>query len=127
MLCKKGKDRTNKLDNVNLIYNIPCSSCGLSYVGESKRALSYRIGEHRRSVENNDLEKVILRHCFINGHKMNWNKVSIFDFEEKFWKRLTSEMLHIHLQSKTINKKDDTRSLHNTYISVLDNMKRNFQ
>ena len=41
---KKGKDRTNKLDNVNLIYNIPCSSCGLSYVGESK-SLSYRIGE----------------------------------------------------------------------------------
>ena len=56
---------------------------------------------------------------------MNWDKIS--DYEDKFWKRQTSEMLHIHLQSPTINKKCDTRSLHNFYISVLENIKRKYQ
>ena len=34
---KKGKDQTKKLDYVNLVYNIPCATCKLSYVGETTR------------------------------------------------------------------------------------------
>ena len=102
----------------------------MSYVGETKRALLYRFDEHKKSVENNDIDKVIPKHCINSSHKMNWDKMSVLDYEDKFWKRRTSKMLHIHLQSpliSLINKKDDSRSLHNSYISILENFKRKYK
>ena len=61
-------------------------------------------------------------HCINNEHSMNWEKASIVDFEPVFWKRRTSEMLNIHLQSNSLNKKEDTKSLHSSYVSVINNI-----
>ena len=35
----------------NLIYMIQCSKCNMQYIGETKRHLSDRFGEHRRAIE----------------------------------------------------------------------------
>ena len=72
--CFVKKDRTKKLDNVNLVYNIPCATCKLSYVGEMKRAFSYRFDEHKKSVENTYIDKVIAKHIN-NSHKYKMNEL----------------------------------------------------
>ena len=36
----------------NLIYLIECEKCHLQYIGETKRQLNERFGEHRRSILN---------------------------------------------------------------------------
>ena len=36
----------------NLIYRIECKKCHLQYIGETKRQLNERLGEHRRSILN---------------------------------------------------------------------------
>ena len=108
------------------MYRIPCKDCECTYVGETKRALSHRKEDHERDVENKVLDKVIPRHCVGKEHNINWNKISILDFERNYWKRRTSEMLHIHLKSSSLNKKEDTRFLHDAYVSVLDNIKHKF-
>ena len=41
----------------NLIYMIQCSKCNMQYIGETKRHLGDRFGEHRRAIE-----KAIQRH-----------------------------------------------------------------
>ena len=46
----------------NLIYCIPCTKCGLLYIGETGSSLRIRFGEHRRSVINHDNTKPVARH-----------------------------------------------------------------
>ena len=36
----------------NLIYLIECKKCGKQYIGETKRFIHQRFGEHRRSILN---------------------------------------------------------------------------
>ena len=35
----------------NLIYMIQCNNCNMQYIGETKRQLSDRFGEHRHYIE----------------------------------------------------------------------------
>ena len=37
--------------SVNLNYQIQCNKCNIQYIGEPKRHLSDRFGEHRRAIE----------------------------------------------------------------------------
>ena len=80
---------------VNVVYRIPCSTCVSSYVGETKRALTIRMSEHRRHIRKNKPNKVLAIHCNNNNlkHKINWDEVSILDVEQNYWKRRTSEIL----------------------------------
>ena len=121
-VIKKGKDTTNTLQKTNVIYRIPCKKCKSSYVGETKRMLAKRIGEHERDVRKN-ANKVVPLHCK-NGHVMDWDKVKTLDSESNYYKRHVSEMIHIHLQEKALNLKQDTNSLHSEYIPILDNLNK---
>ena len=47
-IIKKGKDKVNKNDQVNVVYKVNCDDCDASYAGESKRGIGVRVPEHRR-------------------------------------------------------------------------------
>lgn len=58
-----------------VIYMLKCP-CGKAYVGKTKREVRKRIGEHKRSITNCDLEKQISvtpvsRHFRMQGHNSN--------------------------------------------------------
>jgi hypothetical protein len=66
---------------VRCIYNIPCE-CGRSYVGETSRPLSVRIGEHKVNLKNGLLDKSKLtQHAFEEGHQISWNEAKILQIE----------------------------------------------
>ena len=52
-IVKKGKV-VSKLNNTGAVYKIKCKEtvCDKVYIGESKRALYFRIGEHEGDVLN---------------------------------------------------------------------------
>jgi hypothetical protein len=63
------------------IYNIPCE-CSRSYVGETGRPLSVRIGEHKFNLKNGLLDKSKLaQHAFEEGHQISWNKAKILHLD----------------------------------------------
>jgi hypothetical protein len=63
------------------IYNIPCE-CGRSYVGETGRPLSIRIGEHKLNLRNGLLDKSKLaQHAFEEDHQISWNEAKILQIE----------------------------------------------
>ena len=97
---------------------MPCTKCPYSYVGETKRALDVRMGEHKKDIDNKR-KKVVPLHCR-DGHNIDWNNVSILHSEQNFYKRHNvSEMLFINMQKAPIHKKEDTKSLHNSYVSLI--------
>lgn len=68
------------------------------------------------------IKKVLPAHCHNNNHSMNWRVIKILDFEPHWYRRRVSEMINIHLQDSKINKNEDTKSLHNSYINVIDKL-----
>jgi len=58
----------------NLIYLIECKKCGRQYIGETKRQLNERFGEHRRSILNHNQlisPTPISEHFNQHGHSIN--------------------------------------------------------
>ena len=61
----------------NLVYMIQCTKCRIQYIGETKRRLSDRFGEHRRAVEKaitqSDIDQptAVSDHFTLPGHSLN--------------------------------------------------------
>ena len=121
-IIKKGKDKTPLEQSTNIVYKIPCSNCDACYVGEAKRQLNERLSDHRRDVRKNN-EKTIPTHCRENQHSMNWENVKILDREKVYKKRLISEMLFINMQKNSINRKEDSNNLQDSYKRLLNTFK----
>jgi len=49
---------------------------------------------------------------------LDWEKVSILDFEKNYHKRNISEMIHIKEQKNSLNLMKDTELLVNSYFNI---------
>lgn len=58
---------------------------------------------------------IISKHRLEFGHSFIWDNIKILDHEQKFYKRLTSEVLHIKEQSHKLNLVNNTNMLDTTY------------
>ena len=77
------------------IYFIPCSSCNLGYIGQTRRRLKYRVNEHRGKVRNQEISSSsIASHCWSNNHCFDFPNANIIsspispshlDFYEAFY------------------------------------------
>ena len=45
------KDKQNKEEITECVYNVPCANCDKTYVGETGRKFGVRLQEHRTEVE----------------------------------------------------------------------------
>jgi len=113
---KVHKDPLPLTSRPNVVYKINCQDCEASYVGQTKRTLNTRIGEHRNHIRRNSPQSsVITDHRLEFNHEFDWNNVEVLDEEKNYNKRLISEMIHIKRQRKSINLKKDTELLHPIY------------
>jgi hypothetical protein len=86
------------------IYNIPCE-CGRSYVGETGRPLSVRIGEHKFNLKNGLLDKSKLaQHAFEEGHQISWNETKILQIEVNSRQRKYKESAHMACMENPISQ-----------------------
>ena len=111
------------------IYQIDCS-CGHSYIGQTGRDFKIRIKEHKRHLENSNLESAVTDHV-LSGimdktpHTINWDNFKILDIEPRLQPRKVKESIYIRTTAKKqplMNRKDELGSqwLHN-YWNVLLN------
>ena len=91
----KDKEPPNRRSGV--VYSIPCS-CGLEYIGEPKRALETRIGEHQAAVRRGETEKsAVADHAWTNQHHLKWENTTIIDGSRNKHILQIKEALHIQL------------------------------
>ena len=115
----KGKDETKKILRNNIIYNVNCKDCEVSYVGQTKRYFEIRKGEHQKQKSS-----VIFQHCNSGKHNFDWKNFKILNSERNRTKRDISEMLQIKIQKQPINKQEDTQKLSCIYTNTLQKFKR---
>jgi len=73
-------------------------------VGETKKQLGTRIKEHKRNIKLDPSKySVISEHIHKFNYLFDWENVKILDKEEKYHKRLVSEMVYIKEQKNGIN------------------------
>ena len=92
----------------DVIYSIPCKTCGIRYIGETGQYFCDRRSQHQREVRNRKKTNGFYAHLNKNnGHEVDWENVSFLD-SEKFWKgRRVKESLYISAQnpSKVVDAK----------------------
>jgi len=117
----KDIDHTSLKSNV--VYKIGCNNCDATYVGQTKRQLRTRIKEHKNNIKQDQSKhSVISEHIIKYNHFFDWDNAKILDCESKFYKRITSEMIHIKEQKVSLNLNSDTELLDESYFDILDEL-----
>jgi len=120
---KVHKDIDHNSFKNNVIYKIGCNNCEASYVGQTKRQLKTRIKEHKNNIKlDQSKHSVITEHITKFNHSFDWENAKILDRESKFYKRITSEMIHIKEQKFSLNLNSDTELLDETYSDILNEL-----
>jgi len=103
----------------NVVYKIACKDCEASYVGQTSRQLHTHILEHRNHIRRNMFShSVIIDHRLQFDHEFDWDKAQVLDIERNYNKRLTSEILYIKIQKRSLNLQTKTE--------FLDHVRQNF-
>ena len=89
------KNRTPEQKQTGVVYEIPCKDCPELYVGETKRTLKVRLGEHRQAMKRGDLKNGIAVHVQKTNHCINWEGATVQRRAEGFWLRRTVEAIQI--------------------------------
>ena len=95
----RPKDKREKGETSEVVYEIPCKNCDKSYIGETKRRLDVRISEHKKETEEQtsshaqftratrkssvtEIHKsAVCEHAVKENHVIDWDNVQIVDKE----------------------------------------------
>lgn len=125
LLYTKLKDVVSKDNKSCLVYKIPCS-CNKTYVGQTKQKLKMRLRQHMNDCKPENIAKAnktaLATHHFDTGHQFKFEEVVALDYENNFFKRNVSEMVHIQA-SDTVNFRSDTQGLSVVYNDIIRSLK----
>ena len=109
-LLPSPKDPVDLDRKQGVVYEIPCSSCNLTYIGETKRSFHTRLAEHKADVRKNRHQNTALaNHAYENNHEMNWDKFKILALESNWHKRKFIESFYINSNRHSINAKNSVQ------------------
>ena len=104
-LLVKPKDPVPVERRTGILYQIPCSDCSQTYVGQSGRTIVDRIKEHQLVVKNGDTNtSVVAEHAWKHQHRMDWSAAEVLDYSQQRFSRCMLESWHIHHQSDSMNR-----------------------
>ena len=69
--------RENYLNNLSVVYKIPCNACVCSYIGETGRGLEKRIVEHKSDLRAHRTSNSLVVHIDEHGHMPDWRGVEV--------------------------------------------------
>ena len=110
-LLVRPKDWTPTEKLAGVVYQVPCTSCPASYVGQAGRCLGKRMKGHRKAVESGDCaNSALAEHTWSHHHPVDWDKVRVLEQQSRLYYRLTLESIHIRSHPHTLNRNNGTLS-----------------
>ena len=101
----RPKDPVLKENRSGVIYQIPCSRCPQTYIGQTDRTLGQRLKEHQRAVRDRNISTSALAdHVCSTGHPVDWNEAQVIDSCPHTPKRCLLESWLIQKQPSTLNR-----------------------
>lgn len=115
---KNIKDTVPILNRSNVIYQIKCRDCSLSYIGQTSQTLRNRITLHKSDTRLRPQRCALATHTVENNHEMDFDSVKILAYQSNFTKRAFLEMCYIN-EIPCMNSKTDLENLSNIYSFLL--------
>ena len=112
LVAPKDKTPPNKCSGT--IYQISCTDCDSSYIGESARPLEVRINEHKAKNSKSPAGEHTK-----TGHKMDWKNTKILDRESDWFRRGVKEAIYIRTTDCDLNRDQGRHKLSKAYNSIL--------
>ena len=100
---KENSEKRTQQKQTGVVYEIPCMDCPEVYVGETKRTLKVRLGEHRQVVKRGDPKNGIAVHVQKTNHCINWEGATVLRRAKGFWLRRTVEAIQIKKATLNMN------------------------
>ena len=99
----KVKNFTPEEKKREVVYEFPCKECHLTYIRETKRTLTVSIGEHKQAIQQGDPRNDIAVHAHQSQHAIDWDGAKVKRSVSGYWKRRTTEAIHIRLSVGSMN------------------------
>ena len=90
-LLTNVKDKDDPKDRQGTVNRIRCNDCNGTYIGETGRTLTTRLGEHQTATDKEDLPNNIAQHHRKTGHDINWDSATCLTHSTDKDQRLTLE------------------------------------
>ena len=97
-LLTNVKDKDDPKDRQGTVYRLRCNDCNGTYIGETGRTLTTRLGEHQTATDKEDLTNNIAQHHRKTGHDINWDSATCLTHSTDKDQRLTLESWFTNLQ-----------------------------
>ena len=95
----------NEGSEKSIVYEVPCSGCYKTYVGETGRGLKTRLQEHKSDVKFHRTSNAIVLHIEECQHLPKWDDTKILERNMKKRKRKCLEAAHI-MSRNTFNTRN---------------------
>ena len=130
------KDKKDITEISDAVYDIPCRTCDMSYIGETGRLFGTRLKEHQKDSEKiSDIKftratrkastseqhkSAITDHIAQENHVIDWEGATILDRDSNSTTRKIREAIHIRKRgAKSINRDDGSMFLDHVYDPLL--------
>ncbi|XP_058045388.1 P2Y purinoceptor 1 isoform X3 [Ahaetulla prasina] len=101
-ILRNLKDKT-ELENQG-VYEIPCTACPTTYIGQTNRRISARIEKHKNSVKKEEPTSSLVQHLKATGHDIDFKKTRTIAKTEHFNNRIIREAIKIEKRPHSMNK-----------------------
>ena len=99
------KNPVAKEDKAGVVYQIPCSRCPQTYIGQTGRTLGQRLKEHKGAVrDRNTSTSTLAEHVCNTGHPMDCSQTHILETCRYTSKRCLLESWMIQRQPSALNR-----------------------
>jgi len=121
----KTKDKVDNAFKKNLIYQINCSNCDKSYIGQTKQFLSKRVQQHKSTATSktkaqND-KTMLSKHSVTNNHNFDFKNPKILHTVKNYKKRQLVESIYIAKNLNTVvNERKDAGNINLFYSNIIE-------
>jgi hypothetical protein len=88
----RSRSRPDTLQSTNVVYEIPCSDCSSTYVGQTCRFLSKRVREHRSDKKSSS---ALTEHIRDSGHSPDYDQTIVLSKKDRYFDRIWCEAWEI--------------------------------
>ena len=95
------RNKEKDINDMSVVYSIPCNNCNKKYFGESSRGLNARLEEHKSDVRYHRISNALVQHIDECNHLPNWTSAEVIHSGINKVLRKSLEAMHIVLEDST--------------------------
>ena len=104
-LLVHAKDPTPQESQAGIVYQICCSDCPATYIGQIGRTLQHQLKEHKYALTSGHVwNSAVAEHAANTGHAIKWDGAEVIHSHPHLKQRCVLEAWHIQKQAHTINR-----------------------